>query len=164
METTEGRWTNMQKLALSGDAKSFKANITTHDFKAQSIHGSNLLHFAVNGGDIEIVITVLHHARFLCLQPNVFGEIPLHWATKSDPAIVSLLLSYGSDPYHQDNDGNTPLHWAAESDNLKTIQLLLDFGAPITMQNEDFDTPLDVATQNGNHAAYHFMLRNFDYQ
>mmetsp|Transcript_13929 Transcript_13929/g.17511 ORF Transcript_13929/g.17511 Transcript_13929/m.17511 type:complete len:166 (-) Transcript_13929:16-513(-) len=154
------RWTLFQRKALSGDYKEFLDSVSVSQLLMETVHGSSVLHFAVNGGNIEILKFIIDASPVLLFKANHFGETPLHWASKfSTKDIVKLLLRNGACPERQDNDGNTALHWAAEYDNIDATKLLLSYGSPAQQKNEDGHTPYNVAKMEGSTKCRKFLRR-----
>ncbi|XP_033124782.1 uncharacterized protein LOC117123068 [Anneissia japonica] len=67
-----------------------------------------MMYLAANRGHFKIVDTILKKN----IDPNMctpFGRTPLHVASFHGRLdVVELLLSYGADVFHRDNDGKTP--------------------------------------------------------
>jgi len=76
---------------------------------------------------------------------NRQGQTPLHIAAlHGNVRLAGLLLSRGTNPNAQDNDGNTPLHLARD---LAVTNQLLRHGADISAVNRAGETP--ISTQIG---------------
>ena len=147
----DDKWTVCQRKALSGEYKEFLASVIVSELMTETIHGSSILHFAVNGGNLDILKFIIDASPVLLFKTNYFGETPLHWASKFGPSdVVELLLQNGACPERPDNEGNTALHWAAEYDNIDAAKLLLSYESPVQQKNEEGQTPYDVAKIEGS--------------
>ncbi|KAI1451815.1 ankyrin repeat-containing domain protein [Annulohypoxylon moriforme] len=104
--------------------------------------GQTSLHYAISQGCYE-------------------GETPLcRAASKSNLALVELLLAYGADvilpspSYH----GALPIHIAAMGSDLAILSILLDSRSPINAMDEELRTPLRWAMDGGKNELVHFLL------
>jgi hypothetical protein len=75
------------------------------------------LHFAVWGGHLEVMQSLLQADGGLAGQANSGGFTPLHWAARQGHLeAVKLLLQHGANPRsHTDDEDFTPLNLAEEN-------------------------------------------------
>jgi len=89
------------------------------DFSHKSIHGLDALFIATQLGSLDIVFVLLNHG---CNPDttNSEGDTPLYWTLKFDDTINTieiqrLLISFGTNLAHQNNNLDNGLHILAQS-------------------------------------------------
>lgn len=145
-------WASLIRVVIAEDFREDKLKKNLKQINTKTIGGSNVLHFAVVGGNVRTINFIIHSFLEKGLNidsSNTYGETPLHWACKEGtPQIVELLLKYGADPSVVDGEGSTPLHWAVDYDLIEIAQVLINHGANTNARNHDNLTPLLVSIQN----------------
>jgi ankyrin repeat protein len=133
---------------------------TAEDFSQLSSLRSTPLHYAVLGGNKEVVTYLLEKGALVNAR-NVYAESPLHWACKmGDASIVRLLLLHGASPNAIDSDGNTMLHWAAEYDHEEILLALLRVSLQcLFIRNSENQTAMQVAKNDNSQRAFCALLK-----
>lgn len=78
------------------------------------------------------------------LKINMRGQSFLHLAAQNPamesplPLIQSLIIDYGLDPNHQDDEGLTVLHLAAQNNDLELAKFLVSTGANMDLKERGF--------------------------
>jgi ankyrin repeat protein len=115
---------------------------------------------ALYDGDIDTLREQLRHDPDLANTPNTSGTTPLFHACDAQKlAIVELLLSFGADPDHADDDGETPLHVAAFTGNAELVKLLLAAKAGVAAVTAEGKTALMNAGQSGSQPTVELLLK-----
>ncbi|KAI0879933.1 ankyrin repeat-containing domain protein [Annulohypoxylon maeteangense] len=121
--------------------------------------GQTALHYAISQGCKEVADALLNNGADANLISR--GETPLcRAASKSNLALVELLLAYGADfmlpspSYH----GALPIHIAAMGSDLTILNTLLESGSPINPIDDELRTPLRWAMDGGKNELVHFLL------
>ena len=77
---------------------------------------------------------------------DVYGRTPLHQAAADgNAALCNELLSSGSDPNVQDDNGWSPLHFAAQASSPEVTELLLQASANTALRDSHGNTALSKA-------------------
>ncbi len=97
---------------------------------------------ALNGGNIEIVVTMLKKTRRLIDNSYFLLE-----ASKGDLAMIKIFLDAGYSVHEQDELGYTPLHKAAYSGQTAAASFLLSKGALVKMLTKDSQSALHLAAK-----------------
>ena len=122
------------------------------DINAKDINGFTVLHYAVEGGNIETVKLILNTGYNVNTKSNEGATALFRVEFVSDESlsleIARMLIEAGADVNVKDNKGNTPLHYWAKNPSL--IQLLSASGADVNARNSHGLTPLHKATYQGN--------------
>jgi len=102
--------------------------------------GYTLLHYAVEGGNKEIVKLLLEDGMGQRGKPHPLGRAftPLHLAARAGHAdLVPLLLGDGYRPGSLDAEGRTPLHCASLGSNLSWYEAVqTGVGVPLLPQGK----------------------------
>ena len=81
--------------------------------------------------------------------------------SRTNPAIVTVLLGAGADPMFRYNNGSTLLYAVVEwSDNLGIVTALLKAGADPNALTEGGQSPLDIALGEVDNPAVLKMLKS----
>jgi len=82
----------------------------------------------------------------------------LHYASRSKPEILKLLLSNGAKVDVQDFSGFTPLMRAVTNKNLATFELLLQAGSNPFIENKNSKDSVDLVIINSNVEMFKFLV------
>src|SRR5271168_4816335 len=105
-----------------------KMNIA-HGNIAGSGYGFTLLHAFVKQGNDLAIRLLLHKGADVNAKTKTHGYTPLHLATEAhSPAIASLLLENGADPFKQDKKGMSVWALAIYHGDEEIVELLLSRG------------------------------------
>ena len=122
-------------------------------------HGQNLIHAAVEGGDVRIVNLLLS----LGLNPDTSNEAglsPLHFAARQDRVdLMQVLLTAGAQLRRVDNDGLNALHIAALFDSAAAIELLARSGLGLNDGDKSGACPLHLAAASGSLHSVALLLQ-----
>jgi len=172
-KVSEG-WTPLHVAAQSGRAAVAALLISAGaEVNAKNNEGHTPLHLATAHDQKTVVALLLSQGAELGAKDNE-GRIPLHLAIAGlteyrqtgegvtqialampSLELATLLLSKGSDPGAQDNEGDTPLHRAAEVGRVEMVNLLLSAGVNPDVRNKHRSTPLHLSVNTS-------PLREFD--
>ena len=121
------------------------ARTTDTDINAKNQYGDTPLHYAAEGGHLDIVKLLLACDEIDTNLKNNEGETPLH--ITGHAGVVALLLTHKETDVNAKNKyGNTPLHYAAYNDAVDVAELLLAHNKiDINVKNIDGLTPLALA-------------------
>ena len=122
--------------------------------------GWNPLHSAVEGGNEDIIETLLSSGLDIDSRGND-GTTPLMVAAaKGDEKTVDLLLSKGADPHLKNFIGRNLLHAAAEGSNISIVKSMLSRGIDIDSKDDEFSyTPLTIAAKGNHVEVMKYLLR-----
>nr|XP_006820698.1 PREDICTED: uncharacterized protein LOC102803898 [Saccoglossus kowalevskii] len=111
--------------------------------------GMTVLHYAVLGGNTEIVAHLLENGAdpLLYTTQGDYQKTPLHLAAlHGNTEVAKLLIDKNSKLLDiPDELGNTALHTAVFKDMYDMVEILLSKGASIKVKNHGSRTPLDEA-------------------
>ena len=111
--------------------------------KAESFKGKNILHFAAESGNHELVAYLIKQK--VNYRPSLHEVTPLHIAASSGYAkIIDQLIAYGAKA-NELKEGRSPLYMAASYGHVKACELLIKHGANVNYKNEQGDTALSRA-------------------
>ena len=132
------------------------------DPSLRTLIGRNLLHAAVEGGDVSIVETVLSLDIPVTVNSiDEHGHTPLMIAANSNNLeTLEFLLRNGADPFLKDEKGRNVLHISVRHDDGCTdvIERLLSFGMDIDSRDDKGYTPLMDAVALANVQAVNYLL------
>jgi len=111
-------------------------------------NGRTALHYAVEGGDKEIV-TALLAKRIDVNAKDARGTTPLLLAASKNVDIVTALISKGADVNARDTNGWTPLMEAAGANSSAMASILIANGADVTARDKDGWSALKQALLSG---------------
>eukprot|EP00887_Chlorella_sp_A99_P001698 scaffold8.g1698.t1 len=124
------------------------------------------LHDAAKRGDVGAIRGLLAVAPGDAMEPDGWGQLPLHLACKAGHtrAAAVLLAAAAAAAWvptcHKGRKGGLlPLHYAAEGGHMAVVQLLLD-AAPAAASTGDAarQLPLHLAARRGHAAAVELLL------
>ena len=99
---------------------------------ARGVHGLPLLHFAIVGGNLELLDLLLKNGA--AINPPKAPVSPLHTAVAIKPVdVIRRLLDAGADVNAPDAMGARPLDWAIDLHGARSqsARLLVRFGARV---------------------------------
>ena len=120
--------------------------------------GRNLLHAAVEGGDVSIVKAMLLHDLPLDSTDNDGITSLIIAAALNNVKTVEFLLSKGADPFLKTNEGRTALFFTAQGFHTDVIKLMLSCGLEIDSQDDQGLTTLMWAAVRANLPAVRCLL------
>jgi len=130
------------------------------DPSLQANNGWNVLHFASQGGNPEIIELILSHVPSIDSITKE-GVTPLMVAASNDKLqAVKCLLEHGADPSLQDNNGWNVLHFASPGGNPEIIELILSHVPSIDSITKKGSTPLMLAVYNAKLQAVKYLLEH----
>lgn len=103
------------------------------------------LYRAAEQGQSDTVQALLHLDPSTAMDFALFGDLPLHVASRRDARCVELLLPYSGNVNAVDCYGSTPLMYAASNGKLECCRLLLEAGATVNQRDKCDMTPLYLA-------------------
>ncbi|XP_067653405.1 ankyrin repeat domain-containing protein 50-like [Haliotis asinina] len=122
--------------------------------------GNNVLHYACDGGDVEMVKLILdldvvdvnyrgHYSRTPVMAAAVNG----HWD------VVEFLVGRGADVSLVDRGGNNVLHYACYNGDVETVKLILDLDVvDVNYRGHYSRTPVMAAALNGHRDVVEFLV------
>lgn len=117
----------------------------------------DLLHRAVEAGDIETVSTLIEQGADV--NARMGDWTPLHRAAAGHVAIARRLLAAGAEVDAQGTAGWTPLHRAVKMGQGEMATLLLANGADVHAKGIDGWTPLLRAAMAGRAETGHLLIQ-----
>ncbi|KAJ5826711.1 hypothetical protein N7447_003474 [Penicillium robsamsonii] len=144
--------------AHNGDRAVIKAFLLHQvDIDFENGHGETPLVSAAgqgHAGSVELLLT--HSAP---LVPRTGNRALSRAASNGYAAVVKLLLQYGTDADHRDEDGRTPLFSAAQYGHEEVVSLFLGHQkVNPNAENIRGQTPLSVAAWEGHENAVRLLL------
>ncbi len=123
-------------LAKNGDLEQIKVLIKKDPGLKKSKDNRNctLLHFAANGGHMELVRYLLSEGADINAQ-DLDGDTPLHWVTyKPKPAVAEILIKNGADLNIKNRNRRTPIFVAVRDvRNIELVRLFLSNNANLNI-------------------------------
>jgi len=86
-------------------------------------------------------------------------EMPIHWASASEPEYIELLVKHGADINAKAFMGETPLHYAIKHEQIICLKKLIELKADIERKNSQGATPLHYAAIKGNTNAVMMLIK-----
>lgn len=128
--------------------------------RADILRKSDRLIALTERGDHAAVEALLQEGADLPNCSGLHGFTPLHHAcSRSQSAVVSILIKYGADIGSRNHAGETPLHLAAYRGNLLVVEQLIDCGADINAVNLDGESTLFYAARQSKPALVRLLLQ-----
>ena len=117
--------------------------------EADSTMSMSPLHFASQGGHVEVVKTLLA-AEAEVNKANKYGNTPLSMASRNGHLeVVQALLGADAEVNKANKYGNTPLSMASRNGHLEVVKALLGAEADVNKANNCRVTPLHWASSMG---------------
>lgn len=154
--------TALHEVAIKGYEDTAELLIANGADLLDSNNGKNTpFYLSVAYGQLSMVRTLLKYGVKQVNIPCTGGWTALHSAADlGNGAMVTLLLSAGSDCSIKNIKGMTPLHMAARQGHLHVVKLLVLAGASIEVAGFDRYFPLDFAITAGHYDMVAFLLDN----
>ena len=132
------------------------------DPSLRTLIGRNLLHAAVEGGNVSIMETVLSLDIPVTVNSvDEEGHTALMVAAKSNNLeTLEFLLSNGADPCFKNENGRDVLFISAQYGCTDVIQRLLSFGVDIDSRDHEGHTPLMCSAAMAKSEALNCFLEN----
>ena len=128
------------------------------DPSLQDNNGWNVLHFASQGGNPEVIELMLSHMLSIDSRTKE-GCTPLMIAAGNDKLqAVKYLLKQGADLSLQGTTGWNVLHHASRSGNVAIMEEILSHENDIECRNNSGETPLMLAQICGNSEVVAYLL------
>ena len=127
--------------------------------KEKGLNNVSLIHTAVRGGHLEIVMCLVNHGAQVEAKDNV-GWTPLHHAADFGfHNIAQYLIENGAQiDAKETNRRQTPLHLAAGAGDLDLVTLLVEKGACIDVLDTNNETPFDDANRENHKEIAKYLL------
>ena len=127
------------------------------------IYESNVLHYILEHGDLEVLKILLEKGADASLQDRN-EETCLHHLARCDKDVprgnildcARLLIDAGASPLRKNTDGQTAVYVAAEKGMHEVIEALVEKGKKLDIANNRGETPLFPACEYANSTAEHF--------
>ncbi|MCJ1430741.1 hypothetical protein MMC27_000091 [Xylographa pallens] len=145
-------------------------------WKGSSSHSELLLAHGADANISDLVgnspfhVSAIHNIQVLTLlqdldvqiNPNHYGQWPIHWASQYDEAHqnLELLLRWGCDSNVQDAGHKTPLHRCSRCDAYRNATLLLQYGADANLFDELGLQPWQSAILDNSGKTLNVLLRH----
>ncbi len=124
--------------------------VEARNSKPSQLPPGNLLHAAINAGNLAEAIRLASSSQNLLKEINIAGHTPLILAiNRKDEPMIDALLSAGADSAQTDLDGNTPLHHAVLSASHQIFEKILARTGNPDPVNRYNETPLLLAARVG---------------
>lgn len=146
--------------ALNGDLVKVKALLKSDPklLEASGNHGKKPLHYAAQGGHMEMVAFLLEQGAAVDIK-NEVNETPLQYAAAfGKKEVVEFLLSKGAELNAKTQFGNSAAY-AAMRGNYDILEYLINKGADIMVKDEDGTTLLHFCAIKGSKELISFLIK-----
>ncbi|XP_047328082.1 protein CfxQ homolog [Impatiens glandulifera] len=166
------RPTTIHGFAQSGDFHAFQKLLRENPSllnERNPIMGQTPLHVSAGYNNVEIVKLLLNWQgsdKVELEAKNMYGETPLHMATKNGcNEAAKLLLANGAVIEAKANNGMTPLHLAVwhslRVEDHSTVKTLLEYNALCSAEDNDGMTPLNHLSQGPGNEKLKKLLTSY---
>lgn len=133
------------------------------DLFAQGVHGHNALHYATQGGHIDVVVQLIQMGLDVNSLDAEKGT-PLHGACLRGflPVVEYLVDTAGADIHLTTTQGVSVLHRACDGGNVDVLEFLCDKGMVPSERDAEKRTPLHYAAYRGHIHIIEWILENFE--
>jgi len=122
--------------------------------------GNTLLHEAVEGGNVKVLLEMLGREKAKLDMPNHASATPLHLAAEMGTlAMVYNLLDHGANPSPRTRAQETPLHLAARGGHRLVARKLQQHMDTIDHKDKAGHTAFGLAVQGGHVAIVKDLLK-----
>lgn len=127
------------------------------------IHGHNALHYATQGGHIDVVVQLIQMGLDVN-SPDSEQGTPLHGACLKGfmPVVEYLVDTAGADINVKTSQGVSVLHRACDGGNVEVLEYLCDKGMVPSERDAEKRTPLHYAAYRGHIHIIEWILDNFE--
>ena len=111
------------------------------------------LHYACQGGHMNIVQYLITELGCDPVVPNIYGSLPLHIACRHGHLDVTkyLITEQNCNPMCENKDKWTPLHYACQGGRMNIVQYLItELGCDIRASSIYGSLPLHIASRHGH--------------
>ncbi|XP_046564994.1 putative ankyrin repeat protein RF_0381 [Haliotis rubra] len=122
--------------------------------------GDNILHYASHGGHTVIVEKVLADSKIDVDSSDRYGRTAVMEAVKQGyEQVFDILVGYGCDISHIDNDGNNVLHVACRGGHVAMVEhVLSQTNVDINSRGKDGATPLMFAARGRHRGVFDLLV------
>ncbi|XP_046556237.1 putative ankyrin repeat protein RF_0381 [Haliotis rubra] len=151
--------------AGSGKRRVFEL-LMTNGADMCAVHKSlgTILHFAINGGNFDILKLIVRAHKVDINRGNGIGVTPLEWARcKHMKRMVAFLKHNGAaeNPTQESEKAGKKLLQAVKSGSLQSVKNILDSGlADINAKSRDGKTPILIAAGSGKRRVFELLMTN----
>jgi len=144
------RFSSVAELREAFRKKSQNVEDSTSETNTQSVDAgdkvfSQLLQ-AIEEDDLDTVRKIVGRDKKILRSADTSQKTALHHSIEmSKPVIADILMNSGSNPNHQDINGETPLHKAVRKNLASTTMNLLFHGSEMQIENDDGKRPASYA-------------------
>lgn len=144
-----------------GDAEEVEGGVV--DPFACGVHGHNALHYATQGGHIDVVVQLIQIGIDVN-SPDSEQGTPLHGACLKGfmPVVEYLVDTAGADINLKTAQGVSVLHRACDGGNVEVLEYLCDKGMVPSERDVEKRTPLHYAAYRGHIHIIEWILDNFE--
>ena len=144
------------KWAIEHDNSKFVKRLAAlPSWKSIRVHTMPPLSFAIISGSNKCVSYLASSQSNF--EKDDLGRVPLHYAAKGGPKMISKLALSRYSVNIKDNSGSTPLHIATRY-RFESVEPLLRSGADPNIRNKLGDTPADYLSSQADRRAYNQLL------
>ena len=132
--------------------------------RTQGPNGNTLLHYASEGGHVDIIKYLLTQQHYDPKSTNKMGILPTHVACLHGHlnVVKYFVTKLSCDLTIQDNDGKTLLHYASEGGHLNIIEYLVEETQcdPMTADNKGILSPHFACNSTMLNDSFHLACAN----
>ena len=141
--------------------KELRSSGASYDLRDRA--GCNVLHYAVDGGNLDSIQYLLMDGVDVNAKDNTSGWTPLLRASSvgGNKEVADLLIKYKADVNIMDKDNKSALMIAVINGNQPLVQCLVEHGADINIKNEFGKTAYEMAVSMDRRVKIAVYLYNF---
>lgn len=152
----------LELVSKGGDADEVEGGCI--DPLARGVHGHNALHYATQGGHIDVVVQLVQQMGLDVNSLDAEHGTPLHGACLKGflPVVEYLVDTAGADINLKTTQGVSVLHRACDGGNVEVLEYLCDKGMVPSERDVEKRTPLHYAAYRGHIHIIEWILDNFE--